>query len=282
MLTRSEYRSQQAPESSEEPQQVQPKRVHHFASIFLGIIALTILVVSVLANSTVLNANFAVREINDSAIEDELTNQIGAGLAQYGISSRVLTTKTTKQLASQAVKQVYAGKKIDLDLSPVTQSAATSANSLLAQYGISTNAAETSSATTAINSAVNAQLNTSAVTSFTQGLQVTKTIVNLALVISAGIIVIMIVVALMRRSFLHDFSWICLWGLLASWGLVRVLSGLTMQVAKDQPDYVALISQVMAAIMNQANRLLLALLLVVVVLFAGRLWQRIWQQRVQP
>lgn len=275
MLTRSEYRSQQASEPSEETKQVQPKRVHHFASILLGIIALTILVVSVLANLTVLNADFAVQEINDSVVEDELTNQIGAGLAQYGISSQILTTKTTKQLTSQVVKQVYAGKKIDLDLRPVIQSAATSVNGLLAQYGISTNAAETSSATTAINSAVNAQLNTSVVTSFTQGLQVTKTIVNLALVISAGIIVIMAVVTMLRRSFLHDFSWICLWGLLVSWGLIRALSSLIMQVAKDQPDYVALISHVMTAIMHQANSLFVILLLVVVVLFAGRLWRQI-------
>src|SRR5699024_11994507 len=67
-----------------------------------------------------------------------MLNQVNSSLIQYGISTSVLKKSDTDKLINQAIDQVYAGEKINLDLSPIVNNVGTSVNSQLAQYGLST------------------------------------------------------------------------------------------------------------------------------------------------
>lgn len=244
----------------------------------MGTVVLTLFILSLVANTTILSSKFVLHEVNNSIVEDDITNQVNNGLAKYGISTSILTKKTTNQLVKQAVKQVYAGEKINLDLSPVTKHVENNFSSQLSQFGLANAANEVSSSiTTELNSAVNEQLNTPEVASFTKNLQLAKTITNLVMVISAGGCILLLVIALLRRSFLHDFSWIGLWSLIFGEGTIYGVGQLALQMVADQPDYVSFVAQVVTDFQRQANSILSILLLFVIVLFIGRIGKRVWR-----
>lgn len=280
MVTRSELRSKEHEETAAAPVPEKPQK--HIGFIVIGTIFLTLLVISMVLNATVLNRHFAVREVTDSTVADDITNQVNAGLEKYGISSNILTKKTTNKLVAQAINQVYAGKKISLNLAPVTKSVGNEVDSQLSQYGISGSviSGQTSQEiTSGVNTVVNNQLNTSAVTSFIHELQAVKTAVNVVMLVSGAIVVLMAVIALFGRYFARVFSWICLWSLLLSsafvWGVVHLVP----QLVADQPDYVSFAAQCVADFGKQSAKTLSVLLVVLLILFAGRLFRRIWRPK---
>lgn len=280
MVTRSELRSKEREETVTAPAPEKPQK--HIGFIVIGTIFLTLLVISMLLNSTVLNRRFAVREVTDSTVADDITTQVNAGLEKYGISSRILTKKTTNRLVAQAINQVYTGKKISLNLAPVTKSVGNEVGSQLSQYGISGSviSGQTSQEiTSGVNAVVNSQLNTSAVTSFIHELQAVKTVANVVMLVSGAVVALMAVVALFGRYFVRVFSWICLWSLLLSsafvWGVVHLVP----QLVADQPDYVSFAAQCVADFGRQAAEMLSVLLVVLLILFAGRLFRRIWRSK---
>lgn len=280
MVTRSELRSKEREETAADQAPEKVKR--HIGFIIVGTIFLTLLVVSMVLNSTVLNRRFAVREVTDSTVADDITSQVNAGLEKYGISSKVLTKKTTNKLVAQAINQVYAGKKISLNLAPVTKSVGNEVDSQLSQYGISgsiISGQASQELTSDINTVVNSQLNTSEVTSFIHELQVVKTVTNLVMFASGIIVVLLAVVALFGRYFTRAFSWICFWSLLLSsafvWGVVHLVP----QLVADQPDYVSFAAQCVTDFGKQAAEMLSVLLAVLLLLIVGRLFNRIWRSK---
>lgn len=78
-----------------------------------------VIAIAVLLNATVLDADFAADELADSPISTQLQEEVNGSLSEYGVSGSLLTTKETHRLVRQAVKQVYAGKSIKLDLTNV-------------------------------------------------------------------------------------------------------------------------------------------------------------------
>lgn len=195
MTTRSELRAQrQETEAVEEPVTKTPAR-HHFLFRLWGIICLTLLALGLLLNVTLLNPNF-VKEITSSSLESIMMSQVNSSLTQYGISTSVLKKSDTDKLITQAVDQIYAGEKINLDLSSVVNSVSSSVDSQLAQYGLSTSmlpAGSSSAVTNNINSIVNSQLNTPEVSQLITGIKIAKTSVNIILVICLISLVLLII-----------------------------------------------------------------------------------------
>lgn len=175
MTTRSELRAQRQ-EKVEKPIEETPKK-HHFLYCLWGIICVTLLGLALLVNSTLLNVNFVKEEVTSSSLESVMLSQVNSGLTQYGISTSVLKKSDTDKLINQAIEQIYAGEKINLDLSSVVNSVNSSVNSQLAQYGLSTSmlpAGSSSAIAGNINSMVNIQLNTPEVAQLINGIKLLK------------------------------------------------------------------------------------------------------------
>lgn len=136
MTTRSELRAQRQ-EKVEKPIEETPKK-RQFLYCLWGVICVTLLGLTLLINSTLLNVNFVKEEVTSSSLESVMLGQVNSSLTQYGISTSVLKKSDTDKLINQAIDQVYAGEKINLDLSPIVNNVGTSVNSQLAQYGLST------------------------------------------------------------------------------------------------------------------------------------------------
>lgn len=282
MVTRSELRAQQqaAQEKQDEQSSPAPVKQHHKGFILGGVIVLTLLFVSLLMNMTVLNSRFVIHEATNSVIEDNLVSQVNGGLEKYGISSSVLTKKDTNKLIKQAVNQVYAGKRIKLDLTPVVKHVGTSASNELSQYGIEVNIPSqvTGGVAAELNAEVNSQVNTPAVTTFIDDLKVAKTACNLVEVISGLILLVLVGWSLIDHHLWQSFSWIGLWTLVVGTVLVQISRQLVLQAAQDEPDYTSLIAQVMNDFTGRADALLGLLLLITVILFVGRFAGRLWRR----
>lgn len=285
MTTRSELRAQQraaeeetAPEK-EEKAVTALKRHHHFFN-FWGTILLVLFLLSLIVNATFLNRSFVLHEIKGSVVETTITDQVNAGLEQYGISGSVLTDKETDQLLTQAVNQVYAGKKISLDLSRVTAKVGSSVDSELSQYGL---AGVGSTATAAIsqnvNAAVNSQVNNSTVASFTRGVQVARAVTNAIMIGSGLLLVALIIIALLRRHLLESLSHICIGAAIIDGLVVLLVAKLGPQLAADSPDYVSFVAQLATDFSHRALGMVSLVLIVGLGLLAIRIVKWGWGSR---
>lgn len=255
MTTRSELRAQrQETEAVEEPVTKTPAR-HHFLFRLWGIICLTLLALGLLLNVTLLNPNFVKKEITSSSLESIMMSQVNSSLTQYGISTSVLKKSDTDKLITQAVDQIYAGEKINLDLSSVVNSVSSSVDSQLAQYGLSTSmlpAGSSSAVTNNINSIVNSQLNTPEVSQLITGIKIAKTSVNIILVICLISLVLLIIRGLWQRHFVKNFSWICIVASILYTVIILVAHTLAIQAGQYQADLSPFIVQVANDFQQQA------------------------------
>ena len=285
MTTRSELRAQQraaeeeaAQEKKEEPVAV-PKRRHHFFN-FWGVISLVLLLLSLIVNATFLNRSFVLHEIKGSVVETTITDQVNAGLEQYGISGSVLTDKETDQLLTQAVNQVYAGKKISLDLSKVTAKVGSSVDSELSQYGLSgVGSTATAAISQDVNAAVNSQVNNSAVASFTRGVQVARAVTNVIMIGSGLVVVALLVLALLRRHLLESASHACIGAAVIDGLVVWAVAKLGPQLAADSPDYVSFVAQMATDFSHRAFGILSLVLITGLGLLAVRIVKWGWGSR---
>lgn len=286
MTTRSELRAQrqqeeQAAQTEAPVVEPTPPR-HHLLFRLWGIICLTILLLVLVLNSTLLSANFMKKEITSSSLESVMLSEVNSSLTQYGISTSVLKKSETDKLITQAVDQVYAGEKINLDLSSVVSSVNSSVDSQLSQYGLSTSmlpAGSTSAVTGNINAAVNSQLNTPAVTQLITGIKVAKTVNNLLLIVSLAGLLIMLVLALWRHHLLASFSWICLLAAILFAGIMAALHGLAIQIGQQQADLSPFIAQIADAVQQRGFSEALMIGGLAICLFIFRIGMRIWQSR---
>lgn len=234
MQTRSELHKQQ-----EEPVTVADPS-HHTGFRLLGILLLTLFTISLVLNQTFLNRKFVTRELTSSEVETQLLDEVHAGMAQYGIPATMLTKTNANHLIQTVVNQAFAGQQLKLDLSSVTDQLAGQADSQLAQFGISTAmlpSGTTDAITSNVNSAVNSRINTPEVTAFINGLKVTRTVVNVIMVVSAIGVLLLLVLSLFGRHLVRSFAWITTGALILSGVVVAVIKAAIPQLAQANPDY---------------------------------------------
>jgi hypothetical protein len=280
MVTRSELRAQQraaATQSTVNKKNLQPSvRKHHLFNLW-GTIILGLLMLCLIMNATLLNRHFAVHEIKDSIVATTITDQVNAGLERYGIPNSALTDRETNHLLTQVVDQVYAGKKLRVDLSPVMAHVGSSVNSQLAQYGL---AGAGGTAMTAlsqnVNDAVNAQLNSTAVTKFVHVVQLIRTSVTIITVVTALVMLIMVVQAVLHRHLIISFSKICIGAVIIDGLLVWLVTKVGPQLVEDQPDYVSFVIQLVTDFSHRAMAMLSVVLVIGLTLLAIRIVRWGW------
>lgn len=243
---------------------VKQPRHHHFGATFLGILLTMVMAIAILLNATVLDADFAADELADSPISTQLQEEVNGSLSEYGVSGSLLTTKETHRLVRQAVKQVYAGKSIKLDLTNVEKRLQSKVDDELGSYGLSTSLLP-SSATSEFNqqltNQVNQKLNTDEVQTAAKTITTVKTVVNVLLAISGVALAVLIVWSLFKHCFLAVFAWSA--GLY--FGFVWLIKLGINQAAQEQPDYASTIATIGNDVLTRGWRiawLLLALALV--------------------
>lgn len=268
MQTRSAMHTQPSNEST--PHESGP----YLGFRILGGLLLVLLVVSMVLNQTFLNQRFVTREMTSSTLENQLLDEVHAGMAQYGLPSKMLTKSDADQVVRTVVRQAFHGEQLKVNLQPVTDQLAGQANSELAQFGISTSllpAGTSAAITDNVNSAVNSRINTPQVTAFINGLQVVKTVVNVLLVVSALGLLIMLGLALLGHHLLNSLTWISSGALLVSGLLFFGAHLLIPQLAQDASDYSAFAVQCAADFQRVANGWLGILAIIVVICWGLRL-----------
>lgn len=279
MTTRQELRQQQTTESKQKLPLHEPR---HLAFRWWSGLILAITLLLALFNSTLLNPRFVKHEITDSALESLMLDQVNSELTQYGISTSVLKKSTTNKLIDQAVDQVYAGKKIQLDFSPVLNNVNSAVNSQLSQYGLSTamvSQGSLATITNTINSNVNAQLNTAEVTQLINGIQVAKLVVKILLVVNLILLLVMLLKSLWRQQLLVSWGWGCLIGLIIFSLLIVGIKTLAVQLGSFNSDLSPFVSQVANDFFRTGVHYSVGLAMVTVLLLLGRLLKSWWQVR---
>ena len=243
MMSREEMRRQQKQTAAP----VKKTHPHHFWASFLGVLLTLIIAVSLLLNATVLNADFAADELADSPISTQLKEQVNSSLSEYGVSGSLLTTKETKRLVKQAVKQVYAGKNIKLDLTNIEKRLQSKVDDELGAYGLSTSMlpdSATSQFNSQLTNQVNQKLNTPEVQTAAKTITTIKTVVNVMLIISGIALAVLMVWSLFTHCFLQIFSWSTTWTAGLYFGLVWLIKLGIAQAAQTEPDYASTIVKI--------------------------------------
>lgn len=289
MTTRSELRAKRqqeeeqtelAPTEQVEPAPAPAKTGHHLFFRFWGIVFVTLLSLALLLNGTLLNKDFVKHEITTSSLETVMLDQVNSSLTQYGIPTTALQKSDADKLVEQAVDQVYSGQKISLDLTPVVNNVNSSVNSQLAQFGLSTSMLPAgSSATVAgnLNAAVNNQLNTPQVTGLITGIKIAKAVVNITLLVSAIMLVVLVIKAILQHHGLASFSWISLLGMVVLLAVIAAIKAIATQVGAQFSDISPFISQLTDDFAQRGMTYAFLLAGVAVILFALRIGKQIWQ-----
>ncbi|MDC2837186.1 hypothetical protein PO148_05310 [Limosilactobacillus mucosae] len=242
-MSREEMRRQQKQTAAP----VKKPHPHHFWASFLGVLLTLIIAVGLLLNATVLNADFAADELADSPISTQLKEQVNSSLSEYGVSGSLLTTKETKRLVKQAVKQVYAGKNIKFDLTNIEKRLQSKVDDELGAYGLSTSMlpdSATSQFNSQLTNQVNQKLNTSEVQTAAKTITTIKTVVNVMLIISGIALAVLMVWSLFTHCFLQIFSWSTTWTAALYFGLVWLIKLGIAQAAQTEPDYASTIVKI--------------------------------------
>ncbi len=247
---------------------VKQPRHHHFGATFLGILLTMVIAIAVLLNATVLDADFAADELADSPISTQLQEEVNGSLSEYGVSGSLLTTKETHRLVRQAVKQVYAGKSIKLDLTNVEKRLQSKVDDELGSYGLSTSLLP-SSATSEFNqkltNQVNQKLNTDEVQTAAKTITTVKTVVNVLLAISGLALAVLIIWSLFKHCFLAVFSWSTAWSAGLYFGFVWLIKLGINQAAQEQPDYASTIATIGNDVLTRGWRIAWLLLVLALV-----------------
>lgn len=240
-----------------------------------------LLMLSSVLGQTILSARFVSHEINNSSLSSTLMNTVNTNLSRYGISTDVISTKESNRLINQAVKQIYSGKPINLNLQPVTSSVGNSVSQAAAEYGISANipSSITSGVNSSLSTAVNNELNTSQVKRLTNGISIAKMVNHIVMIASLIALVVMVIMAVIQRHLLSSFSWISLWGTVVVYGLIWCFASLIAQIGAQFPDYSSFTAQLAGDFQTAARGSWLILLLSTVILFGLRLGRKLLQGR---
>lgn len=269
METRSTFRHEQQQLKAKKSS---PKRSRHPLVVIWGIVLVTLLMLSLILNQTILNVRFVNHEITRSNLSSVLIKTVNNNLAEYGVST-TLSDKETNKLVTQAVDQIYSGKEINLNLQPVIGNVDSAASQAAARYGLSTEIPNsvTSGVSDEISTTINGQLNTPQVKQLTSIISIAKVVDHVVMVVSIIGLGIMFLFALFRRNFVRLFSWIGLWSSLIVYVLILGLGEIITQIGENYPDFSSLTAQVGMDFHSQALNWWLILLVVTIILFIWRI-----------
>lgn len=222
---------------------------HHTGFNIISIVMLTIFLVTLVLNITFLNASFMTKELKKSTVSTQITSNVNQELSQYGLPANVMTKKLTNRLILQATKQVYAGKQIDLNLSPVFSRAEKLVDANLAGLGVSTSQLPTTITATVkekINTSVVQQINTTRVQTFTKELIAVKRIERVLLFGSGIFLVLLFFWALIKHHFWGSLGWTMSFAGLLAWVVLKLMATVASSLLTDVSELSAMSDQVVA------------------------------------
>lgn len=275
--TRSEVRRKQNQQETTNKNQERPR--HHPIFIIWGTLLVVLLMVAVTFNQTLLSTHFVDHEITHTNLSSTIMDTVDNNLSQYGISTSAISDKEANKLITQAVNQVYSGQEIELNLQPVLAGVNQSASQATEQYGVELPNSITSGVSNEISGAVNSQLNTPEVKQITNAISIAKIIDHLLVVISLIGLVVMVLIAVLRKFFSRSFSWIGLWSVIIVYALVNIFGQLIIQIGKQYPDYSSFTAQLSTDFHTQALNYWLFLLVLTLLLFIWRIFSRVLKRR---
>lgn len=243
-----------------------PRR--HWVSTLLGIFAMLVLMLCLLMNTTVLNEKFVAREVTQSTVGSEIQSEINSSLSTYGIEGETITKKQTNELLSTAVKQVYSGQPIKLDLSDILSNLEDGTTSTLSNYGVPSELKNsvTDSVNSEVTNIINSRINTPAVNQFESQIKLAKTLMIIGLVVSVALLFIIALYDLFSHTLLRDFRWITivaggLFALLLSFFKPLIVSAVSTDVTMK-----SLATPIVNDIIRQGNFLSLGIIVVGLIL----------------
>lgn len=263
MISRESLRRQAQPEVKAS----KPRR--HWISTVIGILAMLIMMGCLLLNTTVLNEEFVAREITQSAVGKEIQSQINSSLSQYGVAGETITKKQTNELLRTAVKQVYSGRPIKLDLSDVLSNLEDGTTNTLSNYGVSSDLRNsvTDSVNTEVTNIINSQINTPAVAQFESRIKLAKTLVVVGLIASVAVLFMVALYDLFAHTLLRDFRWIMLisgslFAVFLNWLKPLITNAISSDVTMN-----SLATPIVNDILRQGNLLTVGVVVIGLVLF---------------
>lgn len=279
MTTRQEIRRQQQPEAI--PHNNHPR---HRMRVFWGIVALTLLGVSLLFSQTVLNQHFAEHEIQRSDLASTVNNNLNDVAGKYGITGGVLDDSTTNKLLKQAVDQIYSGQQLNLDFSSAikksTSGTGTSIDGIQPPQGLLSSSIG-SAATNGVSAALNQQINSPELQKFTGILKTWQTVNTIVMVVSAIVLVVTLVIMIIGRATMGSF--IRLVGIAAVLLLLvtEAVKAIVVAIGRQFPDYSSLLIQVANDIAQVGFHYCLALAILLLVLICLRIGFTVVRRRIK-
>ncbi|HIX35758.1 MAG TPA: hypothetical protein H9856_05130 [Candidatus Limosilactobacillus merdigallinarum] len=263
MISRKSLRKQAQPDASA----TKPRR--HWVSTVVGILAMLIMMFCLLLNTTVLNEEFVANEITQSTVSGEIQSQINSSLSQYGVAGETITKKQTNELLKTAVKQVYSGHPIKLDLYDILNNLEDDTNDTLSNYGVSDELKNsvTDSVNTEVTNIINSKINTPAVTQFESRIKLAKTLVIVGLIASVAILFMVALYDLFTHTLLRDFRWIMiisgsLFAVFLNWLKPLITSAISTDVTIN-----SLATPIVNDILKQVNWLTIGVVAIGLILF---------------
>lgn len=241
MTSREEYRRQQSvADHQDNYNQPAVPRHTHWKMVISLVVCLWVLVLSFWLYRTVLDKEFATEEVQKTLVADQLNQEVDNVLSNYGVPRSVLTKGESDKLARQAVSNIYSNQAINLDLSSVTDRLESSVAGMADGFGVDVSSiagGSLNALTNQLNSSVNQRVNTQQVKTFTRQLHVARTIDMAALAVSGILTIVLLVSALVKRSFLPIVSWALTFVSLLTAGSMMVSGSVAKQFSRAVPDF---------------------------------------------
>ena len=248
----------------------QPRK--HWLTTLLGVVAGIVLLVCLLLNTTLLNENFVAQEVTRSSLGSQIQSEINDSFNSYGMSGEVISQKQTNRLLRTAIRQVYAGENIHLDVSDVVNNVENNASDALGGYSLPTTFSN--SINDQVSSIVNSRINSSQLTNFESDIRIARHIVIAGLVISVTVLLCIAIYDLMTGTLLRDFRWICLLSGLLFWGVLRTARSAAVSTMANDSLWKPITSSIADDVLRQGNYFVIAMLILAVVIFAASLIRR--------
>lgn len=249
---------------------VKPVR-KHWITTFLGIIAFVVLLAALLLNTTVLNEHFALKELSQTTLNSQIKDQINDSFNAYGMTGEVVDQKQTDELLKTAIKQVYAGKPIHLDVSDVVGNLQDS-NSLLQGYQLPGTISDGIDDT--VNEVINNSINSSQLTTVEQYLKHGRRLVIISLTISILVLLVIAIYDLFTGTILRDFRWICLVSTLIFWGGISFAQSAIASQLTNDTTWGPIVNSIVKAVYHQGEYFVIAMLILSVFLFVFSIIRR--------
>lgn len=251
--------------------QLEPQK-HHPGLIFLSTLAISLLGLSVLLATTVLSPSFTSRVLTRGPAPELLQETINQTVQENGAPADLVTKHEARQLLKTAVRQVYSGQPINLDLGPIE-------TRLVGQVGAVTGlpadligGAAATMVGNQLTTAVNEQVNPPAVRTLTVWITTARRVNQVALVLLGGLVMLCVLIALIRPTVQASvvLSWSLFWALCSTAGLVGVLATNSARFVAD-PLIGPVVADLVLAICQRGWQLVLGFAILTLVALGSRL-----------